>query len=91
MAPRGLYVETPIRAPMEALWEHTQDPSVRQRWDLRFSRIEYLPRPSLDEPQRFLYETRIGFGLAVAGAPRLPEAGGVRLGTMAPDSLLLRT
>ena len=67
MAPRGLYVEIPIRAPMEALWEHTQDPSVHQRWDLRFSRIEYLPRPSLDEPQRFLYETRIGFGLAVAG------------------------
>lgn len=67
MPRRDIYVEIPIRADMEALWEHTQDPAVHQRWDLRFSRIEYLPRPSEDEPQRFLYETRIGFGLAVAG------------------------
>jgi len=48
------------------LCQHTQDPSLHERWDLRFSTIRYLPR-SDDEPQQFLYATRIGFGLAIAG------------------------
>lgn len=52
---------------MEALWGHTQTPTLHERWDLRFSRIEYLPRGSENEPQRFLYATRIGFGFQVAG------------------------
>lgn len=38
-----------------------------QRWDLRFTRIEYLPKNSEHDPQRFLYETKIGFGLAIHG------------------------
>ena len=63
----GLYVEILIRAPMDRLWEHTQNPSLHERWDLRFSTIEYLPRPDPAEPQRFLYATRIGFGFQVAG------------------------
>ena len=40
---------------------------VHQRWDLRFSEIRYLPRTDESEPQRFLYATRIGFGLAIRG------------------------
>lgn len=52
---------------MEALWEHTQRPELHQQWDLRFSEIRYLPRASENEPQQFLYATRIGFGLAIAG------------------------
>src|SRR5262249_34443556 len=63
----GIYVEILIHAPMDALWEHTQNPALHERWDLRFSSIEYLPRPSEVEPQRFRYATRIGFGLQVAG------------------------
>lgn len=63
----SIYVEILIRAPMEALWSHTQTPTLHERWDLRFSRIEYLPRGSETEPQRFLYATRIGFGCEVAG------------------------
>jgi hypothetical protein len=63
----SIYVEILIRAPMEALWNHTQTPTLHERWDLRFSRIEYLPRGSETEPQRFLYATRIGFGFQVAG------------------------
>lgn len=62
----GIYVEIPIRAAMEELWEKTQTPDMHQRWDLRFSQIEYLP-PAEDEPQRFLYRTRIGFGLSIEG------------------------
>jgi uncharacterized membrane protein YphA (DoxX/SURF4 family) len=63
----SIYVEILIRAPMEALWAHTQRPELHERWDLRFSRIDYLPRDSEAEPQRFRYATRLGFGLEVVG------------------------
>ena len=56
-----------INAPFEALWSHTQDPALHERWDLRFTRIAYLPRPDESQPQRFTYETRIGFGLRIVG------------------------
>jgi hypothetical protein len=63
----SIYVEILVRAPMDALWSHTQMPALHERWDLRFSRIEYLPRKDETEPQRFVYATRIGFGLEVSG------------------------
>jgi hypothetical protein len=63
----SLYVEILIRAPLEAIWAFTQAPDRHERWDLRFSRIEYLPRASQAEPQRFRYATRVGFGLEIAG------------------------
>jgi uncharacterized membrane protein YphA (DoxX/SURF4 family) len=62
----GIYVEIPIHASMDELWEKTQNPELHQRWDLRFSQIEYLPRQG-EEPQRFLYRTRVGFGLKIDG------------------------
>ena len=62
----GIYVEIPIRASMDELWEKTQNPQLHERWDLRFNQIEYLPRKG-DEPQKFLYRTRIGFGLQIDG------------------------
>jgi hypothetical protein len=64
----GIYVETLISGDMDELWQKTQTPDLHQRWDLRFSSIDYLPRPSLAEPQRFRYVTRIGFGLNISGA-----------------------
>src|SRR5262249_34659269 len=63
----SIYVEILVRAPMDALWSHTQTPALYRRWDLRFSRIEYLPRNGESEPQRFQYATRIGLGLEVSG------------------------
>jgi DoxX-like family len=63
----GIYVEILIRAPMDAVWEHTQNPALHERWDLRFSTIEYVPRAHKLETQKFRYVTRIGFGLQVAG------------------------
>lgn len=63
----SIFVEILIRAPMEDLWAYTQTPKLHERWDLRFSEINYLPRRGEAEPQRFRYATRIGFGLAVAG------------------------
>ena len=65
MAP-PIYVEILIRAPLEEVWRVTQDPELHRRWDLRFTRIEYLPRAA-GEPQRFLYATRIGLGLEIRG------------------------
>lgn len=52
---------------MDELWRLTQTPELHQRWDLRFSGIEYLPRPDESAPQRFVYSTRVGFGLAIRG------------------------
>jgi hypothetical protein len=62
----SIYVEVPIRAPIERIWELTQTPDLHERWDLRFTSIDYLPRDEGD-PQKFLYETRIGFGLKIRG------------------------
>jgi DoxX-like protein/polyketide cyclase/dehydrase/lipid transport protein len=64
---KPIYVEIMIQAPLEELWRLTQSPDFHQRWDLRFTRIAYLPRPDPAKPQRFRYETRVGFGLAVSG------------------------
>ncbi len=63
---RSIYVECPIRAPIDRVWALTQTPELHGRWDLRFSSITYLPRPE-GEPQTFLYETRIGLGLKISG------------------------
>src|SRR5207253_1446784 len=52
---------------METLWNATQKPDVHERWDIRFTEIRYLPRTRETEPQRFLYATRIGFGLRIEG------------------------
>ena len=63
----SVYVEIEVRAPMDAIWSHTQTPALHERWDLRFTHIEYLPHPDRDTPQRFRYSTRIGCGLAISG------------------------
>jgi len=52
---------------MDELWRLTQTPGQHVRWDLRFTDIEYVPRPDETQPQQFLYATRIGFGLAIRG------------------------
>jgi uncharacterized membrane protein YphA (DoxX/SURF4 family) len=64
---KGIYVETLIRASLDDVWHATQTPDEHARWDLRFSEISYLPRADETVPQRFVYSTRLGFGLRVAG------------------------
>jgi hypothetical protein len=82
----SIYVETRIRGPIDTLWRHTQDPVLHERWDLRFTDIAYLPR-SGDEPQRFRYETRIGFGLRIRGEG---ESTGTRDGAAGERTSALR-
>lgn len=54
-------------AGLERLWQYTQTPEIHSRWDLRFTGITYLPKATPEEPQHFLYETKIGFGIKVSG------------------------
>ncbi|SUA98279.1 Uncharacterised protein [Paenibacillus thiaminolyticus] len=77
---KPIYVKLDIRTDMDTLWDYTQTPELHEQWDLRFSRITYLPREQEGQPQRFCYQTRIGFGLAIAGtgltkARRLADGG----------------
>jgi uncharacterized membrane protein YphA (DoxX/SURF4 family) len=62
-----VYVQITIRGSMDRVWELTQVPGLHRQWDLRFTDIEYLPRPDESQPQRFLYATRIGMGLDIRG------------------------
>src|SRR4030081_1067343 len=57
----GIYVEILIASDVDEIWRHTQVPELHDLWDLRFTGIQYLPRQSEIEAQRFLYSTRIGF------------------------------
>lgn len=82
----AIYVEIPIQCSIEELWEKTQNPELHQRWDLRFSEIKYLPREA-EQPQRFLYRTRIGFGLKVDG---MGESTGTRNGDFGMRTSSLR-
>ncbi len=67
MKNKPIYVEIPIKADIEKIWQKTQTPELHEQWDLRFSSISYLPKNTEDEPQSFLYERKIGFSLKVAG------------------------
>jgi hypothetical protein len=95
----SVYVEILIRAPLADVWDHTQTPDLHERWDLRFTGIEYLPRPNPAEPQRFRYTTRLGFGIAIAGdgetvgerdLPDGSRASALRFGSEQRRSLIRR-
>lgn len=83
----SIYVEILVRAPMDALWDHTQTPSLHEGWDLRFSRIEYLPKSPEADVQRFRYTTRIGFGVEIRGEG---ESAGERHSTNGSRSSALK-
>ena len=78
----SIYVEILVRAPMDTLWSHTQTPALHERWDLRFSRIEYLPRNDESEPQRF--STQRGSVSVSKSAAKARPLGGAIQPTEAP-------
>lgn len=63
----GIYVEILIRSNVDEIWRRTQVPELHELWDLRFTQIHYLPKQSENDPQKFRYATRIGFGLDIHG------------------------
>lgn len=67
MKKKPIYVEIPIQADIDDVWQKTQIPELHEQWDLRFSSITYLPKASAEEPQSFLYETKVAPGIKVAG------------------------
>ncbi len=71
----GIYVEVRIHSTVAEIWRRTQTPELHNQWDLRFSSIEYLPKDSESDPQRFIYSTRVGFGLKIEGEG---QSGGTR-------------
>lgn len=68
-------METLIRAPIDDVWQLTQEPALHPRWDLRFSRIT-PERTQGPGPIRFLYERTIpghvirGTGIALGERSR---------------------
>ena len=67
MKKRPLYIETTINCEFDKLWNHTQNPKIHQKWDLRFSEINYLKKENEFDPQLFEYSTKIGFGFKITG------------------------
>lgn len=63
---KPIYVSAEMNTTMEKLWEYTQEPRIHTEWDARFTEISYLEKQE-GEPQKFLYKTKIGFGLEIAG------------------------
>lgn len=93
----NVYVEIVIRAPLDAVWAYTQDPELHERWDLRFSDIDYLPRVNEAEPHRFRYTTRLGLGIEISGdgetagqrdLPDRSRASGLRFRSDHPLSII---
>ncbi|MCG8926084.1 hypothetical protein [Lentzea sp. CC55] len=64
---RTLYVETVIRADLDEVWRFTRHPRPHQRWDLRFTTIDHLPKAHPDAEQHFRYAVRVLPGLEVDG------------------------
>lgn len=64
---RRVVVEALIPAPVERVWERSQEPEQHVGWDLRFSSIRYLPECDARGYHLMEYMTRLGFGLQVAG------------------------
>lgn len=82
---------------MDAIWTHTQNPKLHERWDLRFSEIDNLPRVDVTEPQRFRYTTRLGLGIEISGdgetvgqrdLPDGSRASALRFGSAHPLSII---
>ncbi|MCU5582134.1 DoxX-like family protein [Bacillus toyonensis] len=63
---RPIYVATEMKTTIEKLWEYTQEPDLHTEWDARFTEISNLEKKE-GEPQKFLYKTKIGFGLEIGG------------------------
>jgi hypothetical protein len=94
---KPIYVELNIKADMDELWERTQMPEMHEQWDLRFSEIRYMAKKTDDESQRFLYATRIGFGMRIEGTGETTasteersgrKTSALRFGSDSPISLI---
>jgi uncharacterized protein YndB with AHSA1/START domain len=70
MQPRKIVVEAIIPAPVELVWDRTQNPEQHLRWDIRFTDIRYLNKTDKAGFSLMEYRTRVGFGVGVQGTGR---------------------
>ncbi|KDN83122.1 hypothetical protein KCH_52680 [Kitasatospora cheerisanensis KCTC 2395] len=72
-----IYVELSMRTDLDTLWELTQQPWLHQRWDGRFSRIDYLHPPEPQPPggERRGGPVRFRYLLGPARGPALTGTG----------------
>jgi uncharacterized protein YndB with AHSA1/START domain len=67
---RKIVVEAIIPAPVETVWERTQEPDQHLLWDIRFTYIQYLDELDARGFHVMDYRTSIGFGITVMGTGR---------------------
>lgn len=85
-AARKIAVEAMIPAPVELVWERTQDPDQHVLWDIRFTSIRYLDRKDERGFNVMDYRTRIGFGIEVCGYGHYLQSAPLVLSTFEFDS-----
>jgi hypothetical protein len=75
MAGGGIYVEVRIAAPLDMVWQLTQDPVQHVRWDVRFSEI--VPTSPTDAgATRFTYTRRVPFRTVAGDGVSIGERNG---------------
>lgn len=86
IAARKIVVEAMIPAPVELVWERTQDPLQHVLWDIRFTSIHYLDKKDARGFNLMDYRTRIGFGIEVCGYGHYLQSTPLVLSTFEFDS-----
>jgi hypothetical protein len=69
-ADNKIVVEALIPAPVELVWERTQEPTQHVAWDIRFTHISYRDEIDARGFRVLDYRTDVAFGIAVAGMGR---------------------
>lgn len=67
IANRKIVVEALVPAPVEVVWQRTQQPDLHVLWDIRFTTIRYLDQKDERGYNVMDYRTSIGFGMDVSG------------------------
>lgn len=70
MSNKKIVVESLVKTSLKNIWEKTQNPLQHTLWDIRFDSISYLDRDETKDFQELLYETKLGFGIKIAGKGR---------------------
>ncbi len=86
MRERKIVVEALLPAPVETVWERSQDPEQHVSWDIRFDVIRYLPDKDARGYHLMDYRTRMGFGLEVHGVGRYLHSTPLQLSSFEFDS-----
>jgi hypothetical protein len=78
---KAIVVEALIEAPLEEVWQRTQDPELHLLWDIRFDSIRYTRETDARGFALMDYRTSLGFGVEVAGTGRYLQNSPLRHST----------